>query len=56
MGYLEATKAMESTFTEAIVITNGSQINQNGIYIFYDGSVANNQIEDTLSFTVAVAS
>ena len=56
MGYLKAIKAMESTFTEAIVITNGSQINQNGIYIFYDGSVANNQIEDTLSFTVAVAS
>lgn len=55
MGYLEAIKAMESTFTEAIVITNGSQINQNGIYIFYDGSVADNIVEDTLSFTVAVA-
>lgn len=28
-GYVEAFKAIESTFTEAIVISDGSKINQN---------------------------
>lgn len=56
MGYLEAFRAIETTFTEAIIVTDGGQIKQNGIYIFFDGSVANNKVEDTLSFTVAVAS
>jgi len=56
LGYLKAFKAIFSTFKEAIVVTNVNFINQNGVYIFFDGSVANNKVEDTLSFSVAVAS
>ena len=55
MGYLDAFTIIENTFKGAIVITRGSQINQSGTYLFFDGSVANNKVEDTLSFTVAIA-
>lgn len=56
MGYLEAFKAIESTFKDAIVVTNANHINQSGVYVLFDGSVANNKVEDVLSFTLAVAS
>lgn len=56
MGYVEAFTVMKNTFKEAIVISSGNQINQSGTYLFFDGSVPNNKVEDTLSFTVAVAS
>lgn len=55
MGYVEAFKAIESTFTEAIVISDGSKINQNGVYIFYNGSKPDNKVTDILSFAVVVA-
>ena len=55
MGYLDAFTIIESTFKDAFVVTSGNQINQSGTYLFFDGSVANNKVEDTLSFTVAIA-
>ena len=55
MGYLEAFKAIESTFIEAIVVSDGGKINQNGTFIFYNGSKPENKVIDVLSFTVAIA-
>lgn len=54
MGYVEAFRAVESTFSEAIVLSKRDQINQNGVYLFFEGSSSSNPIIDTLSFTVAV--
>lgn len=56
MGYVDAFRAIESTFTEAIVLSSGEAVNQSGTYIFFDGSNAKNPVEDELSFTLVVAS
>ena len=55
MGYVDAFRAVESTYTEAIVLSQGKDINQSGVYLFFEGSVANNAVQDTLSFSVVVA-
>jgi len=55
MGYVEAFAYVEELFSEAIVISTPAQINQNGVYLLFDGARSINAAQDELFFVLVVA-
>lgn len=54
MSYSEAFVAASSTFTEAIVIANPSQINQVGDYLLFNGAKPASKNTDTINYLLVM--
>jgi hypothetical protein len=55
MGYVEAFALVESYVPEAIIVATPAQINQNGIYLLFDGARPMSVVQDKVHFTIVVA-
>lgn len=55
MKLLEAFAALKSTFPTAVEISSIQQVNQNGLYLYFDGIKNSTPGEDSASFVLLVA-
>jgi hypothetical protein len=55
MDIVGAYELLKSEFSEAIVISAITQINQNGVYLYFDGMSSVSSTKDKASFVVVVA-
>jgi len=55
MGYVDAFSAVSGSFIEAIVVAHPSLVNQNGVYILFNGSRAADKAQDEISFLLILA-
>lgn len=55
MDIIEKYNELQATFSEAIVVSGISQIRQNGVYLYFDGTNNVNTTKDNASFAIIVA-